>query len=91
MRTLYLVCYDVSSPKRLKKVHSATLAYAVGSQKSFYECWLTPVELNTLFEILNAEIDTSTDRIHIFQLDPRMTPWFYGRAIRQSTKPFMIV
>lgn len=91
MRTLYLVCYDIAEPKQLKKVHKATIAYAIGGQKSFYECWLTPTELESLFLKLTSEIDITTDRIHIFQLDPRMTPWFYGCAANQSITPFMIV
>lgn len=91
MRTLYLVCYDITEPGRLRKVHKATCAYAIGGQKSFYECWLTPAELTSLYSRLNSEIDITSDRIHIFQLDPRMKPWLYGRAASPSTTPFMIV
>jgi CRISPR/Cas system-associated endoribonuclease Cas2 len=40
-RTLYLVCYDVCEPKRLRRVHRYLMGYKVGGQKSFFECWLT--------------------------------------------------
>lgn len=44
-RFLYLVCYDVSDPKKLRRIRKMTAAYAVGGQKSFYECWMTESEL----------------------------------------------
>jgi CRISPR-associated protein Cas2 len=90
-RTLFLVCYDVSDQTRLQRVHKHILAYAVGGQKSFYECWLTPAELRSLQNVLLDIIDLAEDRVHFFQLDPRMEPLFYGRAQRQSLQPFLIV
>ena len=90
-RTLYLVCYDVSDQNRLYRVHKQVLAYAVGGQKSFYECWLTPADLRSLQGALADLIDPDEDRVHFFQLDPRMQPIFYGKAKRQSTQPFLIV
>lgn len=32
-RTLYLVCYDIASPKRLYRVHKFLIGYKVGGQK----------------------------------------------------------
>lgn len=90
-RSLYLVCYDIANPKRLYCIHKQVQAFAVGGQKSFYECWMTPAELASLRRQLEAEMDVVEDRIHFFQLDPRMTPLFYGRAERQSMQPFLIV
>jgi CRISPR-associated protein Cas2 len=90
-RTLYLICYDIADTKRLRHVHQCVLAYSVGGQKSFYECWLTAAELPRLQQQLSREIDSKLDRIHFFQLDPRMSPLFYGTARRQSVQPFMIL
>jgi CRISPR-associated protein Cas2 len=71
-RTLYLVCYDVSSPKRLYRVHRFLNGYKIGGQKSFCECWLTPAELREVQRELTGLIEPVEDRVHIFQLDPRM-------------------
>ena len=90
-RTLYLICYDVACQRRLHRVHRKISAYAVGGQKSFYECWLTQAELRVLNTSLVDIIEPAEDRVHIFQLDPRMAPSFYGRARRQSMRPFLIV
>lgn len=90
-RKLYLVCYDVSSPAALRRVHRLVSAYAIGSQKSFYECWLTTSELELLRSSIEEEINASTDRCHFFQLDPRCPPVYLGTAKRQSIRPFLIL
>ena len=90
-RTLFLVCYDISAQSRLYRVHKQVQAYAVGGQKSFYECWLTPAELRALRDTLAKIVDLAEDQVHFFQLDPRMRPFFYGQAGRRSTQPFLIV
>ena len=90
-RALFLVCYDISAPNRLHRVHKQVQAYAVGGQKSFYECLLTPAELRSLKDGLAKIMDLSTDQAHFFQLDPRMQPYFYGQAKRRSTQPFLVV
>lgn len=90
-RTLFLVCYDISNPKRLYRVHKYLLGYKVGGQKSFYECWLTPAELRELRRTLEKLIDPVEDRAHIFQLDPRMKCDGLGLAPQPVTDVFMIV
>jgi CRISPR-associated protein Cas2 len=90
-RTLYLVCYDVADARRLRRVHKLVMAYAIGGQKSFYECWLTVSELRELRANLTLEIDAELDRVHLFQLDSRMQPMFFGVASRAAMQPFMIV
>lgn len=91
MRSLYLVCYDIASPKRLYKVHKCIKSYAIGGQKSFYECWMTSSERQSLQDDLFELVDESEDRVHFFQLDPRLEPLFFGKASRQSINPFMIM
>lgn len=90
-RILYLVCYDVADARRLRRVHKLVKAYAIGGQKSFYECWLTVSELCELRENLALEIDAELDRVHLFQLDSRMQPMLFGVACRAAMQPFMIV
>lgn len=90
-RSLYLVCYDISDSKRLRKVHQLIKAYAIGGQKSFYECWLTPKDLLNLKQDLMQLMDLAVDRVHIFQLDTQTKAIFMGLASRQSIKPFLIV
>ena len=90
-RTLFLVCYDISSPKRLYVVRKYLLGYKVGGQKSFFECWLTPTELREVQKTLNDLLDPAEDRAHIFQLDPRMPRDLLGLATQPVVDVFLIV
>lgn len=90
-RNLFLVCYDICSPKRLYRVHKYLLGYRVGGQKSFFECWLTPTELREVRQTLDALLEPTQDRAHIFQLDPRMKSEGLGLATAPVTDVFMIV
>lgn len=91
-RTLYLVAYDISDPKRLARVHRYVLGWKVGGQKSFYECWLTKAELALVMEQLGELIDPLEDRIHVFQLDARMPPKCFGVATTSgASTPILIL
>lgn len=91
-RTLYLVCYDICSPRRLQKVHHYLQGFKVGGQKSVFECWLTPPELIEVRKTLIGLMVAAEDRVHIFQLDPRMKIECYGKAsTRELGAPFMIL
>jgi CRISPR-associated protein Cas2 len=90
-RTLYLICYDVSSPRRLYRVRKYLLGFKVGGQKSFFECWLTPAELREVRRTLSDLLDLAEDRAHIFQLDPRMKRDFMGLATQPVSSVFMII
>lgn len=90
-RTLFLVCYDVCETKSRRRVHKFLMAYKIGGQKSFFECWLTATELREVRFTLAELIDLGEDRVHIFQLDPRMTRDMLGRAIQPPVDVFLIV
>lgn len=91
-RTLYLICYDICDPRRLQRTHHYLQGYRVGGQKSFFECWLTPPELKEVHRSLQQMIDAVEDRIHIFQLDPRMNVECHGTASSKPLgTPFMIL
>lgn len=90
-RALYLVAYDVADARRLGRVHRFLLGWQVGGQKSFYECWLTPAELSTVLGGLRERIDREADRVHVFQLDPRMKPKCFGVATSSAAPVFTIL
>lgn len=90
-RTRYLVAYDISDAKRLYRVHKKVEAYAIGGQKSFYECWLTEHEFANFKQDVTACMDTVDDRIFIFQLHSDTEPTLFGKAKLQSIQPFMVI
>lgn len=90
-RTLYLVCYDVHDPERLRRVERAVLGYRVEGQRSACECWLSPGELQALLAELRQHIDAGIDKVQLFTLDPRQRPRCYGQARHFQSRSFMVV
>lgn len=66
---LYLVAYDVKDDKRLNEVHSIVKDYAIGGQKSAFECFLSYQQHQTIRQRLQAAIDTEIDRIMIIPIN----------------------
>ncbi len=90
-RSLYLVAYDVCDPKRLYRVHRYLTAYKVEGQKSVFEIWVTPTELEKIRCDLAKLIHPAEDRVHFLALDPRMKPRLYGVAKHFDQKFFAVV
>jgi CRISPR-associated protein Cas2 len=90
-RSLYLVAYDVSSPRRLHQVCRYLSGFKVSGQKSVFEIWVTPAELSGIRLELEKRMDAVEDRLHIFALDPRMTPLCFGCAQRFEGDFFSIL
>lgn len=66
---LYLVAYDIASPRRLVKILNAVRVLASGGQKSAYECFLTKTELNKLYSELQRIIQEDTDSVLFIPLN----------------------
>lgn len=90
-RSRYLVAYDIADHKRLYRVHKKVEAYAIGGQKSFYECWLSNHELIRFQQEIGELINKVEDRIVIFQIYSDTEPMLFGKAFLQSTQPFLLV
>ncbi len=80
-RTLYIVAYDISDPKRLSKARYFIKNYSTGGQKSVYECFLTDSDKSHIKNELNQIINQSKDRVHIFSIDGRSSFSTLGIAI----------
>lgn len=79
-RHLFLVGYDVSQNPRRRRALRDVQIHALGGQKSFYECWLSVGELQTLIEQLRTHIDVTTDRVIFIRLDGRNQTICLGQA-----------
>lgn len=91
MRTLYLISYDISDPRRLRRVFRYLQGYRVNGQKSVFECWITPAERREILLNLPKMTEPEQDRVHIFQLDPRQQVLCFGQAVSGSPTGFFIV
>lgn len=69
-RTRYLLAYDISDPRRLRRVHAVAKTYGYPLQYSLFVCDLDDVQLVNLERDLTVEIAHREDRISIFDLGP---------------------
>ena len=90
-RHKYLIAYDIADPKRLYRTHKKVEAYAIGGQKSFYECWLTEHEMAKFKQEISALIEACDDRLFIFRIPDNLEPMLFGKAELQSISPFMLI
>ncbi len=70
MRHRYLVAYDVSDPKRLKRTYRKMCGFGDPMQYSVFQCALSDVELTLMKEALGAIINQAEDRVMIVDVGP---------------------
>lgn len=68
MKANYLVCYDITMPRRLTKVYKLMKGRGLHIQYSVFHCSLTWPNLLELKEKLSRLIDEEEDDIRIYPL-----------------------
>lgn len=63
-----LVTYDISDPRRLRRVAKATVAFGTRVQKSVFECDLEENGLVRLKERLAREMNPELDSVRFYRL-----------------------
>ncbi|MDE0268050.1 MAG: CRISPR-associated endonuclease Cas2 [Acidimicrobiaceae bacterium] len=69
-RTRYIVSYDISNPKRLRRVHKTVKAFGWSMQYSVFICDLDPIELLMLKQEIAEIIHHSEDSVAFINLGP---------------------
>jgi CRISPR-associated protein Cas2 len=70
MRTTYLVCYDITDDKRLKRAFKTCRNFGDHLQYSVFECDLNPAERIELEEALGKVINHDEDQVLFVALGP---------------------
>ena len=70
MRKSFLVCYDISDDKRLRKVFQTMRGFGDHLQYSVFECQLTPTDVVRLRTELSALIHHDHDQVLFVDLGP---------------------
>jgi CRISPR-associated protein Cas2 len=70
MRHTYIVSYDITEPKRLRKVFRVCQDYGNHLQYSVFECDLSPTERVELETKLKAAINQDDDQVLFIELGP---------------------
>ena len=70
MRISYLICYDISDDKRLRRVFQIMRGFGDHLQYSVFECQLTAMDLARCRAMLAGVIDTDEDQVLFVSLGP---------------------
>jgi CRISPR-associated protein Cas2 len=70
MRTTYLICYDISDEKRLRRVFKICKDYGSHLQYSVFASDLSQIERTELEQKLAAEINAREDQVLFVELGP---------------------
>ncbi|NOU04750.1 MAG: CRISPR-associated endonuclease Cas2 [Hyphomicrobiaceae bacterium] len=70
---LYLIAYDISSPKRWRRVQKIVRRLCRRSQLSVFVCRGTQARLARLETALKREMDLTHDRLMVLDLGPAET------------------
>jgi CRISPR-associated protein Cas2 len=70
MRQTYVVSYDVSDPKRLRKVYKTMLGYGDHLQLSVFRCELSAREMVELRSALEGIISKTEDQVLFVDVGP---------------------
>ena len=70
MRTTYIVCYDISNDKRLRRVFKTCRNYGDHLQYSVFECDLNEAEMVNLQRELGEIINHLEDQVLFIALGP---------------------
>jgi CRISPR-associated protein Cas2 len=70
MRNRYIVSYDISDAKRLRRVHKTMRGYGEPLQYSVFRCDLSPSERILLKEALTPLINNREDQVMLINIGP---------------------
>lgn len=70
---LRLIAYDISEPKRWRRICEACEDHGVRVQFSIFECWLEDREFQSLWSRLQGLIDPEADRLVAYTLEAGST------------------
>lgn len=79
-----LVCYDITEPKRLRRIHRHMRTWGIPIQYSVFCCRLTAPERKRLESDLHDLIDERTDDVRIYALHASRGIEFVGRRFNSD-------
>lgn len=86
----YIAAYDIASPRRLRAAHKILLDYAIGRQKSVFECELDDNQRDELCQRMSVLINPDEDRFMLLPAS-RQRPWLtMGCAPTRHSESFFL-
>ena len=79
MLNKYIVCYDISEPRRLQKVHRYVSNEAEFLQKSVYQLYANSKSLESFIRTIEKIICVDSDDVRIYPLSPQTKVEVWGK------------
>lgn len=89
-RPLFLACYDVRHPARLRRALLVLKEFATGGQYSAFECYLSSSERHELCYRVQQELEAE-DCFLLILLQRAPTPHLLGAALPAQDGQFYLV
>jgi len=87
----YLAVYDISEPRRLRRVARVMEGFGVRVQKSVFECRLNKRELASLQSKLSKVIDDSEDSVRLYPMPMRQKQSILGCGTAAELGPVFVI
>lgn len=90
---IYMVCYDISNPRRLRRTAKVLEGYGMRVQKSFFQCDMSRDQLQVLIKRILKIIDRKHDALFVYPLCEQCsrTAWRDGTGEILVIKSFEIL
>lgn len=87
----YIAAYDIASPNRRRRALTVLLEYAIGRQKSVFECYLNDRDWFELQARMRGIIEPETDRFMILRMSPYREPQALGIVPKYRHREFFLI
>ena len=95
MDHVYLVCYDITNPKRWRRIYKTMKGYGVWLQLSVFQCRLNRQQLLRMTDALTEMMNADEDPVMIIDVGPAESITIrvesYGRPFRPIERRAVIV
>ena len=71
---LFLICYDVADDKRRRKIYKCLRGFGQHLQFSVFRCPLSPIQLETLRDVLEELVSAREDQVLLIPLGRASNP-----------------
>ncbi len=93
MKRNYLVGYDISDPKRLRKVANVVSGFGSRVQYSFFHCVLSKKQVEKMKNMLRKEIEDEEDQVLILPITEKQLQEmeFLGYKVNLEAEGIIII
>jgi len=65
---IYMFCYDIADPKRLRQTAKLLESYGIRVQRSFFQCEMSQEQMHKMKNLILEVIDIKEDYLFIYPL-----------------------